>query len=78
MGATFMNPDLITDIKKSEDTLVMNTNSGQKIINQQGEVPGFGMAWFDENQMANIFGFATMADKHQVTYNSEVEDAFNV
>ena len=31
--ATFMNPDLVTDIKKSKFPLIMNTNAGLKVLN---------------------------------------------
>ena len=44
----------------------MNTNAGSKTLDQEGDVIGFGRAWFDEEgQMANIFGFATTVDRYQ-------------
>ena len=76
--ATFMNKELVTDIQDTKFPLLMNTNTGTKVLNKQANIIGFGKAWFDEDQMTNIFGFAGTVDRYQVTYNSKVEDAFNV
>jgi len=78
LPATFMNPDLVTDIKSSKFPLVMNTNAGSKVLNKQANVLGFGKAWFDDTQMANIFGFAGTVDRYRITYDSAKEDAFHV
>ena len=47
-------------------------------MNLQGNVKGFGCIWFNPNQIANIFDFSNLADNHRITYNSAIEDAFNV
>ena len=77
LGATFMNPG-VRGIKASKTPIKMSTNAGVKLLTSEGEVPGFGMAWFDPTQMANIFGFSKLVDKHRVTYDSALEDAFIV
>ena len=38
----------------------------------------FGQVWFDNDAIANIFGFADLVDKHRITYDSRKEDAFVV
>jgi hypothetical protein len=48
------------------------------MINKEADVPGFATVWFDPQQMANIFGFAAMADKHRITCDTAVENAINV
>ena len=78
LPATFMSPDMVTNIKDSRYPLVMNTNAGSKMLTKQADVRGFGKAWLDEDQMANIFRFAGTVDHYKVTYNSTKEDAFNV
>ena len=40
----------------------MNTNAGPKLLDNQANVIGFGKAWFDKEQMANIFRFAGTVD----------------
>jgi hypothetical protein len=78
LEATFMNPDLVTDIQVSKTPIWMTTNTGSKKIDLEATVPGFGSTWFDPNQIAKIYGFSHMADQHRVTYDSNKEDAFLV
>jgi hypothetical protein len=56
----------------------MATNAGTKTLNLKGDVIGFGKAWYDPDFMANIFGFAKMAEQYRITYDSNIEDAFLV
>ena len=69
---------MVTIIKSSKYPLVMNTNAGSKLLNKQANVIGFRKVWFDETQMANIFGVAGTVDQYRVTYDSAQEDSFNV
>ena len=78
LKATFMNADLVSDITVSKNPVGMKTNAGSKLITLQAQVKGFGTTWYDPTQMANIFGFAGMVDKHRITYDSAKEDAFLV
>ena len=73
-----MNPEMVTDIKVSEQPVSMTTNTGNKMIGLEATVPGNGQTWFDPNQIANIYGFSHMVDEHRITYDSEQEDAFKV
>ena len=57
----------------------MTTNAGTKTLTLEGDVPGFGSAYYDPKQAANIFGFAATVDKFdRVVYDSNIEDAFLV
>ena len=76
--ASFMNPIFVYNIKTTDHPLMMSTNTGTKTMNLQGNVKGLGCIWFDPNQIADIFGFSNQADNHRITYNSAIEDAFNV
>ena len=78
IGATIMNPDLITNLRKSKKTLRMSTNAGTKDIKLEGEVINFGQAWYDPHMMTNIFSLSGMADKYRVEYDSSKEDAFKI
>ena len=44
------------DIQDTKFALLMNTNAGTKVLNKQANIIGFGKAWFDKDQMTNIFG----------------------
>jgi hypothetical protein len=54
----------------------MVTNAGTKKMLYKGEIEGFGEAWYDPDQVANIFGFAKLEDQYRITYDSSVERAF--
>ena len=74
----FANPELVEGIRKSKSTLEMATNAGTRLTNQEANVPGFGTVWYDEGAIANIFSFAELVDKHRITFDSSVENAFLV
>jgi hypothetical protein len=78
IGATFMNADLVTNIKMAKQPVAMNTNAGTKVIGLEGKVKGFGTVYYDPSMMANIFGLSEMVDRCRVTFDSAVEDAFIV
>jgi hypothetical protein len=67
IGATIANPDLIPNLKATSSPLQMATNAGTKTLNLKGDVIGFGKAWYGPGFMANIFGFAKMAEQHRIT-----------
>ena len=78
IGATFTNPDLITNIRVTQQPIQMNTNAGYKVLGLEGQVPGFEKAYYDPTMMTNIFGFAELVSKYRIVYDSDVEDAFKV
>jgi hypothetical protein len=43
-----------------------------------GKINGFGDAWYHPDQVANIFEFSSLEDQCRITYDSNVEKAFNV
>jgi hypothetical protein len=73
-----MNPKLLSDITTTRKPLEMVTNAGTKQMFKTGVIEGFGKAWFDPTQVANIFGFAKLEDQCRITYDSSVENAFHV
>jgi hypothetical protein len=74
----FGNPDMVTNIRKSDITLELATNAGTRECNKIADVPGFGTVWFDERAIANIFGLSDLKKKHDISYNSKNEDKFTV
>jgi hypothetical protein len=78
IGATIMNPKMMSNIKPVAKPLIMVTNAGSKKLLKKGDINGFGEAWYDPDQVANIFGFAKLEDQYRITYDSSVEKAFNV
>jgi hypothetical protein len=78
IGATIMNPKMLSNIKRAAKPLTMVTNAGSKKLFKKGNIHGFGEAWFDPDQVANIFGFFRLAEQYRITYDSDIENAFNV
>ena len=74
----FHDKELVYDIKKSEHPIKVATNAGSRIVSKQAMVAGFGRVWYDEGAIANIFSLQDLKNKHHITYDSEVEDAFLV
>ena len=69
---------MVQHIRESKTILKMHTNAGSKLSNQQATVPAFGTVWFQEDAIANIFGFGDLVDQYQITYDSAKEDTFLV
>jgi hypothetical protein len=74
----FSNPDLVQDIRTSSKTLSLATNAGVKQSNRKANVPGFGKVYYNEDAIANVFGFSDLKKKHRITYDSNKEEAFLV
>ena len=69
---------MVENIKEVDDILILATNAGDLLTKKQASVADYGDVWFDSSAMTNIFSFATMEDKHQVTYDSAVKSVFIV
>ena len=80
LKATICNPDFATNIRPSKNPIGMETNAGTTQLNMECDIPGRctkpGEAWYDPQQLTNIFGFGSMADDYHVTYDNNKEDAF--
>jgi len=56
----FCNPNLVEKIHDSGETLSLATNAGELITNKKATVPGYGLVWFDDRAMTNVFSLANM------------------
>ena len=59
------------DLGKLKQRLLMSTNARQHQVTKQATIPKF-------DAIANIFGLSELTKKHQVTFDSQEEDAFHV
>ena len=69
---------MATSMRPSDRPMIMSTNAGMRKLTINADIEGIGMAKYDLQQIANIFGFLHMADKYRVTNDSDVEGAFFV
>ena len=60
--ATFINPNLVNNIKVRKNPIT---------VQLKGQVGDQINARFDPSHIANIFVFAHMTDKYQITYDSD-------
>lgn len=76
--ATIQNSDFLTNIRTSENPIVMSTNARYKKMGLNGDLPGIGVVKYNGNQLTNILGFSHMADRYCIEYDNLKEDAFKV
>jgi hypothetical protein len=50
----FCNPAFLKNIHKVKKVLHLYTNAGKTVIDEMGELPGFGLVWFHRNGIANV------------------------
>ena len=68
----------MTDIRKTEDWLDLQTNAGIMSTNMKCNIPEWGEAWYNPNVITNIFTYAEIAKKHRITTDSVNDNAFIV
>jgi len=62
----FCNQNLVQEITPSMQTMILQTNAGNKPTSHKVKVPNYGEVWFDIEGMAKIFSFAKMEDKYHI------------
>ena len=77
-SGTFMNTKFVEDIKSTTQPVTLMSNAGYRKVTKEGNVPGFGKAYYHPNFIANILGFSHVKDKYRVAYDSDIDDAFYV
>ena len=58
--------------------ITFRAHTGTETIDVEGDVGDIGTVWYDPTSLGNVIGFAHLAKKYRVTYDSEQEDAFAV
>ena len=74
----FCNPKMVEKVQRANSTLKLATNAGTMETKDKAIVPKYGEVWFDKNAITNVFSLANMTKKHQVTFDSDDENAFIV
>ena len=72
----FCNPDVVSNIRDTDETLSLATTAGVMTTSMKADVPGWGTAWLCPGAMTNIFSLARAIDRHPVTRDATKEDAF--
>ena len=72
----FSNPQLLTDIHKSERSTKIDCNTGVVQVTHMGTLPRYGLVWFNGEGIANILSMTNATNKFHASYNSEDGDRF--
>jgi len=62
----FSNKKLLTNIRDSKRTLTLYCNAGKAIINQKGDLKGYGSVWYYPQGITNILSLRNIEKKHKV------------
>jgi hypothetical protein len=63
------NPDLLTNIRKSQKPIVVHCNAGKTKMDLEGE-QGDMTVHHNSKSIANVLSLHLVKQKHQVTYDS--------
>jgi len=74
----FKNPNIRTNIRRSNSQLKVHTNGGTQILSLVGDIKNFGTVWYNPDSLANIFSLATVRKLCCITMNTSVEAALCV
>ena len=66
-------------VTKCEYPIIMETNAGNKNVDEEGDVKDFGKSFFDETALTNILGMSDVVRKgHRVFIDTDIENSFVV
>ena len=65
----FCNPDLVEDIRETEETLIMDSNTGRLVTNLKATLPGQGNVWFSPDGKTNTLSYALVEEDHDIDYD---------
>ena len=74
----FCDEELLDDVRNSKFKTEIQTNTGTGEIDKEGDVPGFRTVMFSKQAIANLLALNELCEKYHVTFDSKVENAFNV
>ena len=64
----FCNQDLLHNIRQVGTRMKVHGTGGTRCTNLMGELPGYGLVWFDPGSMTNILSFKRVKTKYQITF----------
>ena len=59
---------------RSEYAIRVHFNSGVKVVDRVGDLPGYGTVWYEPTGIAKILSMSRSMNKIQVVFNSEGEN----
>ena len=74
----FCNPNLVVNIHRVQDRMKIQCNTGTRVTNLVGDLPGYGPVWFDSRAIANVLSLKLVKERYHVKYNSNEKEGFVV
>ena len=73
-------PKMLVNIRpvRDEDSMRVHCNSSSKLINQVGELPGYGTVCYKPTSIVNAILVSRVASKYQVEFNSKCAKKFRM
>jgi hypothetical protein len=63
----FCNPNLVTNIQTTTETLEVSTNGGKLLFtNQKAMVPNYGEVWYNPNTVTKIFSLSKIETSYHL------------
>ena len=74
------NPRMLLNIRRvrSEDAIRIHCNSGVKVVDKIGDLPGYGTVWYEPTGIANILSMSREKKKFRVIFDSEGGNCFRM
>ena len=75
----FVNPRLLTNIRKTNEEMTIHSHGGKKTTKMIGTLQGYDRpVWYDPRGIANILSMSNVAKKYKVTFDSQKGNKFIV
>ena len=74
------NPRMLLNIRRvrSENATRIHCNSGVKVVDRIGKLPGYGTVWYKLTGIANILSMSRVTKKFRVIFDSEGRNFFRI
>ena len=64
-------------VVKCKNSIIIETNAGNKNIDEQGEVIDYRTSFYDESTLTNIFGMSNMVRKGNMVFiDTDIDNSF--
>jgi hypothetical protein len=74
----FCNPKLLSNVRKSNTRMKVQSTAGVTYTDMIGELDGYGTVWYYPDGIANILSLSRVRRDFPVVYNSEEENVFKM
>ena len=67
------NPRMLLNIRRvrSKDAIHIHCNSGVKVMDRVGDLPGYGTVWYEPTGITNILSMSRATKTFRVIFNSK-------